>query len=120
VEKLEAAGIKNVDQMLKAGRTANDREHLSQRTGIPRDSILEFVKLSDLTRLGAVKSVRARLYYDAGVDSVEEMARWDPAELRTMLVEFVERTGFDGIAPLPREAESTVAAAKRLPSVVKY
>lgn len=119
VEKLAAARIENVEQMLEAGRTSRDRQELSQRTGIPLDAILEFVKLSDL-RLGAVKSVRARLYFDAGIDTVEKMAQWDPGELRAMLIEFVERTGFDGIAPLPKEAESTVAAAKRLPAIVEY
>lgn len=120
VEKLAAARISNVSQMLKAGRTTRDRQELSQRTGIPLDAILESVKLSDLTRLGAVKSIRARLYYDAGVDTVAKMAQWDPGELQAMLIEFIERTGFDGIAPLPKEAESTVAAAKRLPAIVEY
>ncbi len=48
------------------------------------------------------------------------MAEWDPVELRAMLVSFVERTGFDGIAPLPKEAASAIATAKRLPKVVEY
>jgi hypothetical protein len=37
-----------------------------------------------------------------------------------MLVEFVERTGFDGVATLPKEAEFTVAEAKKLPKLVEY
>ncbi len=120
VERLAAAGIVNVEQVLEAGRTPTTRQELADRTGIPLAAILEFVKLSDLTRLGAVRSIRARLYYDAGVDTVEKMAEWDPEELRAMLIEFVERTGFDGIAPLPKEARNAVEAARRLPKIVEY
>ena len=120
VDKLAAEGVKNVSQMLKAGRTPEDRQLLAERTGIPLDIILEYVKLSDLARIPGTKGIRARLYYDAGVDTLEEMAKWEPEALRTMVTDFVERTGFDGIAPLPKEAASAVATAKRLPKIVEY
>jgi hypothetical protein len=120
VEKLAAVGIRNVKQMLEAGRTRSGRQELSARSGIPLDAVLEFVKLSDLARIPGVKSIRARLYYDAGVDTIEKMAQWDPQELRTMIVQFVEQTGFDGIATLPAEARFTVQQAKKLPRIVEY
>ena len=120
VDRLAAAGIRNVDQMLKAGRTSADRESLSLRTGVPLDTVVELVQLSDLARLPGVKGIRARLYRDAGVDSIEEMTKWDPEELRTMLLEFVERTGFEGVAPLPAEAAFSVSRAKELPRVVEW
>jgi len=119
VEKLAALGIRNVKEMLEAGRTHKEREKLSANTGIPTKEILELVKLSDLARLQGVKSIRARLYYDAGVDTIEKMAKWDPKELRVMLIDFVEKTHFNGIAPLPKEAESTVAEAKKLPIIIE-
>jgi hypothetical protein len=37
-----------------------------------------------------------------------------------MLIGFVEKTGFEGIAPLPKEAEFTIAEAKKLPRIVEY
>jgi hypothetical protein len=120
VERLAASGIRNVKQMLKAGATADDREALAAETGVPLNAILEFVKLSDLARIPGIKGIRARLYHDAGVDSVERLAQWDPELLRAMLVEFVERTGFDGIAPLPKEVAFSVAAARRLPRIVEF
>jgi predicted flap endonuclease-1-like 5' DNA nuclease len=119
-DALAVAGIKNVAQMREAGRTPGDRQTLAERTGIPIDAILKLVKLSDLARIQGLKAIRARLYYDAGVDTVEKLARWDPEELRDMLADFVERTGFDGIAPLPKEAASAVATAKRLPEAIEY
>jgi predicted flap endonuclease-1-like 5' DNA nuclease len=120
VKKLADVGIRNVKQMLEAGRTSDRRKELAAKTGVPAEAVLEFVKLSDLARIQGVKSIRARLYYDAGVNTIEKLAKWDAKELRAMLIKFVEKTGFEGIAPLPKEAESTVAEAKRLPKIVDY
>jgi hypothetical protein len=120
LEKLAAVGIRNVEQMLDAGRTPSGRQELSAKTGIPLDSILELLKLSDLARIPGIKGIRARLYYDAGVDSIEKMAEWDPKALRAMLIEFVDKTKFDGVAPLPKEAEFSVEKAKKLPKIVEY
>jgi len=120
VDKLASIGIRNVKQMLEAGKTRVSRQNLSEKTGIPLEAILEYVKLSDLARIPGIKGIRARLYFDAGVDTIEKMAEWNPRELREMLIEFVERTEFDGIAPLPKEAEFSVKKAKKLPKIVEY
>jgi hypothetical protein len=120
VARLEAAGISNVDQMLGAGRTPAGREALARRTGIAPQAILEFVRLSDLSRLGGLKAVRARLYYDGAFDTLDKIAAADPEDLRSALAAFIERTGFEGVAPLPKEAQSTVAAARALPRLVEY
>jgi hypothetical protein len=119
IARLEAHIIKNAEQMLAAGHTRDLRATQSKETGIPENVILELVKLSDLARLPGVKGVRARLYYNAGVDSVEKMAQWNPEALLVMMAEYVERTGFDGIPPLPKEVSSTIANARNLPKVVE-
>ncbi len=82
--------------------------------------ILEFVKLSDLSRIPCVKGVSARLCHDAGVDSVESMVRWEPDALCPRLVEYVQRTGFEGIAPRAKEAEFIVRTARKLPRFVGF
>jgi hypothetical protein len=120
LEKLEALSIRNVNQMLEAGKTRKKRQELTTRTNILAEAILELTKLSDLTRIFGVKGIRARLYYDAGVDTLDKMAEWAPDKLRTMLIDFVQRTGFNGVAPLPKEAEFTVKEAKRLLRIIEY
>ena len=67
-----------------------------------------------------MKGIRARLYHDAGVDTIDKLARWESGILREMLIEFVAETGFDGIAPLPKEVAFSVATARRLPRIVEY
>jgi len=120
VARLAAAGIVNVAQMLGAGRTPEARQRLAEECGLPVAAVLELVKLSDLARIPGLKAIRARLYYDAGADTLDKLAQWDAEELRRMLAEFVARTGFAGIAPLPKEVASTVDTARELPRLVQY
>ena len=105
--------------MLAACRTPIQRAVLAKEDGILDEVVLGLVKLSDLARLPGVKGIHARLYYDAGVDTVEKMAGWEPEALLSMMAEIVERTGFNGIAPLPKEVSSTIANARKLPKVVE-
>lgn len=120
IERLAAVGINNISQMLKKGRTTQQRKDLSEKTGVSLESIVELVKLSDLARIPGVKGIRARLYFDAGVDSIEKLAQWKPVAFREMIVEFVERTNFDGTPTLPAEARYSIKKAKELPRVVEY
>ena len=120
IERLATMGIRSADEILEAGCTPEGRRRLAEESGVPPESVLEVVKLSDLARIRGIKGIRARLYHDAGVDTLEKMAAWDPEEMRAMLVEWVERTGFQGIAPLPKEALFSVEEAKRLPLIVEY
>jgi len=119
IRRLEARGIKSAEQMLTSGRTQKERATLARETSVPEEAVLELVKLSDLTRLPGVKGIRARLYYDAGVDSIEKMANWEPEALRLMVAEYVERIGFDGILPLPKEVTSTIANARKLSRIIE-
>jgi hypothetical protein len=119
IAKLEAVYIENTDQMLDAGRTPKLRLALAEQTGLPVEVLLEYVTLSDLARLGAVRSVRAPLYFDAGLNP-EIIATWEPENLHAMLKEFVTHTQFDGIAPLPREVHNLVSNARSLPKLVLY
>jgi predicted flap endonuclease-1-like 5' DNA nuclease len=120
LEKLEAEGITTTEQMILRGRTPADRRMLSRLTGIPGDEILECVKMADLTRIAGIKGVRARLYHDAGLDTLDKLAESDHSELREFLVRWVEETGFDGIAPLPKELVNTIKEAGKLERLIEY
>ena len=120
IARLETLGIKNTMQMLSEGLTAARRSSIAKQAGIPYEVVLELVKLSDLARLPGVKGIRARLYYDAGVDCVEKLAVYEPEEFLEETSAFVKRTGFEGIAPLPKEVSSTIANARTLPKVVEW
>ncbi len=119
IEKLASIGILSVDDMLKAGKTTSLREELAEKTSLGIDEILELAKLSNLTRLGAVKSVRARLYHDSGFDTIEKISKVSGEELRRITSDFIERTGFEGIPPTPKEADNTVKTARELSDLIE-
>ena len=119
VDLLRGISITDTQEMLEAGKTPKLRAALSKRTGIPGAVIMELIRLSDLSRIKAVKNVRARLYHDAGIDTVEKLAKWNPEKLRKFLIDYVNRSGFDGIAPLKKEVESTIKDARELPIIIQ-
>lgn len=119
VKKLAAIGIKNVEQMLEHGKTKKQREHLSQQLGIPEAAILELVKLSDITRLGYVKTKLSRLYYDAGLDSPAKIAKFEPNQLHEYFVKFVKESGWDGMVPNPKDLVNNIKSAGKLSKVVE-
>jgi hypothetical protein len=119
ISKLEVLGIKNVEDMLSAGKTPQMRKELVEKSGLSPDVILELVRLSDLSRLPGVKGIRARLYLDAGIKAVEAFSHWEPEALQIYLEKFVQETGFQGIAPLPKEIKSTIKHASQLPRIIK-
>ncbi len=120
IERLEKEGIKTNNQLLEKSETSEDRKELSERTGIPSDVIEKLTKLSDLSRIFAVKAIRAKLYYDAGVDTVEKIAGWDPTEFREMIEEYVEKSDFSGEPTLQKEADFTIDYANKLPKKIKF
>jgi hypothetical protein len=121
VSKLNNIGIKTARQLLDIGQTKDGREKLYKTTGVQKKHILELVKLSDLARIPGVKKIRARLYYESGLDTLEKIAKCDAEELRKISAEYVQKSDFNGMPPTPKEAEFTVTMAKYLnKSYVKY
>ncbi|MBC8505297.1 MAG: hypothetical protein ISR58_02210 [Anaerolineales bacterium] len=75
-----------------------------------------------LDHIGKLASVgiRARLFVNARIGTVEQTAKWDADEFREHIVEYVERTGFDGIPTLPTEARFSIDFTKKLPKIIGF
>jgi len=120
IAKLKAAGITNIAQMIENGKTPGARKELARSTGMTTEDILELVKLADLARVTGVKTIRARLYHDAGLDTLDKIALLDAPMLREICTRFVNATSFPGVPPTPKEATFTVTSAKTLPRIVEW
>jgi len=114
------AGVRTARELLDGARTVAGRVELEEASGVPRDSILELVKLANLARIGGLKKKRARLFYDAGFDTLGKIAVSEPGELMDTLTQHIERSGFDGRASSQSEAEHTVTMAKFLQRIIEY
>ena len=120
IKMLAKEGITTAKEMLFAGLNKQKRRELSRNTGIPLEDVLELVKLSDQARIGGHKKVRARLYHEAGFDTIDKMATCDSEQMRKILADFIQKTGFKGIPPTPGEAKNTVIMAKYIKRLVQY
>ncbi|MCF7920418.1 MAG: DUF4332 domain-containing protein [Candidatus Cloacimonetes bacterium] len=119
IEAFRKAGIIYTEDILPEAVTPQDREYLAQKTGLPYNIILEYAKLADLTRIGSIKKVRARLYYLAGFDTIEKIAAMEPDTFRQAVSDFITKNNYNAIPPTPKESENTIATARKLKSMIR-
>ncbi len=119
IKKLEEISIRNVQDMLNMGKTKKQREKLAKQLNVPEEAILELVKLSDLTRLGYVKAKLTRLFYNSGLDSPQKIAEFEPDELHSFFVKFVQETNWNGMVPNPSDLVNNIASARKLEKLVE-
>ncbi|MFX1254681.1 MAG: hypothetical protein ACFFCZ_23930 [Promethearchaeota archaeon] len=63
---------------------------------------------------------RAPLYYEAGFNTLDKIANLTSEEFISKVQEFIDKTNYDAIAPLPKEAVNTVNRAKKLPRIIAW
>ena len=119
VGKLASIGIKDVEQMLDAGKTIKQRENLSKQLNIPESAILELVELSDITRIGNVKSKLACLYHKAGFDTPTKIADYKAEDLYEHFKTYIKNSGWDGMVPNLADLKNNIKSAKTLKEVVE-
>ena len=118
---LAAHNVRTAAQLLAITRTHTERVKLAKATNLPEPLILELVKLSNLARIPGLKQKRARLFYDAGLDTLDKIAAYnDPEELVTFFATYLDRTHFDGRAVSPDEAQFTLGMAKYLKPITEF
>jgi hypothetical protein len=116
---LTSIGIVNVDDMLKHGATIEKRKKLCKKTSIPESDLLEFVQLSDITRVGYVKTKLARLYYNAGITSPQVLASYSPEELQAHFTQYVNKSGWVGQIPFLKDLTHNINNAKKVSEIVE-
>ncbi len=120
IKKLKEIGIVTASQMLEKGTTKESRKQLVKQSGVSEEKILELVKLSNLARVPGHKQKRARLYYEAGIDTLEKIAKLTPEELIKVSDEYIKKSGFDGSPPIYADAKFSVENAKRIPKIIEF
>ena len=118
--KLEAAGIKSVDNLLEAGAGKKGRQALSEKTGISEKMILKWVNRADLFRIKGISTQYSDLLEIAGVDTVPELAQRKAENLQAKMVEVNEEKKLVKKVPTLADVESWIAQAKELPRVVTH
>lgn len=119
-EKMIAAGIKTVEQLLERGATPKGREEVATATGINPKQILKFVNHADLFRIKGISSQYSELLEASGVDTVKELRNRKAENLHAKMIEVNNEKQLVRQVPSLSQVESFIAQAKDLPPVVTY
>lgn len=119
-EKLQAAGITKVSQLLEKCAAPKGRKELAEQTGISDKFILRWTNHADLFRIDGVGPQFAELLEAAGVDTVKEFRHRVPENLQPKLEETNAQKNLVRRVPSLKEVEKMVEQAKALEPVVTY
>ena len=119
-EKLIAAGIESVDQLLEKGAAPAGRKALEEATGIRHDLILTWVNHADLFRIKGVGPQFSELLEAAGVDTVKELRNRNAANLAAKMLEVNEEKHLCKRTPVEKEIQKFIDLAKELEPKVSY
>ena len=119
-EKLQAAGINKVSELLDKCAAPKGRKELAEATGISDKLILRWTNHADLFRISGVGPQFAELLEAAGVDTVKEFRHRVAENLQPKLVETNEAKHICGRVPAVAEIQKMIDQAKELEPKVSY
>ena len=118
--KLAGAGIKNTKQLLEKAASRKGRADLAKATGVEEKLILKWANMCDLMRIKGVGEEFSELLEIAGVDTVKELAKRRPDNLRQAMVEANEKRKLVRQLPSIGQCESWVKQAKDISPMMTY
>lgn len=119
-EKLKAAGVGSVEALLEQGSSKTSRLQLAEKTGIDAKRILRFTNHADLMRVKGIGDEYAELLEAAGVDSVPELARRNPENLRQKLSEVNEEKELVRSLASEKQVSGWIGQAKEMERAVTH
>lgn len=119
-EKLTAAGINKVSELLDKCAAPAGRKALEEETGISGKLILKWANHADLIRIHGVGPQFAELLEAAGVDTVKEFRHRKAENLATKLEEVNAEKNLVNRVPSVKELEKMIEEAGTLDVVMTY
>ena len=119
-EKLIAAGINTVEDLLDRCAAPAGRKALAEATGITEKLILRWTNHADLFRINGVGPQFAELLEATGVDTVKELRHRVAANLVAKMNEVNEQKNLVRRVPAEVEVQRMIDQAKELEPRVTY
>ena len=119
-EKLQAAGINKVSELLEKCAAPKGRKELAEATGISEKLILKWTNHADLFRINGVGPQFAELLEAAGVDTVKEFRHRVAENLQPKLVEVNDKKNICNRVPAVSEIQKMIDRAKELEPKMTY
>ena len=118
--KLNKAGVRGVNGLLKMGGTKKGRQELSKATGFAPKVILDWVNRADLFRVKGVGTQYSDLLEAAGVDTAVELANRKPEALLETMAKVNAKKNLVNKLPALSLVKNWVKNAKSLKRAVEY
>lgn len=118
--KLATVGITNTKQLLERACTRKGRKELAEAADVEEKLILKWANMCDLMRIKGVGEEFSELLEVAGVDTVKELAKRRPDNLRAAMVEANEKRKLVRQLPSIGQLEAWVKQAKDMEPVMTY
>ena len=119
-EKMAAAGINKVEELLAKCAAPAGRKALAEETGISDKLILKWTNHADLIRIHGVGPQFAELLEAAGVDTVKEFRHRNAEILAAKMEEVNAEKNLVNRVPSVKELTKMIAEAGTLDVVVTY
>lgn len=119
-KKLQEAGVRTTDALLKTCATPKGRRDLAEKATISEKSVLRWTNMADLFRITGIGEEYSDLLEASGVDTVPELAQRNPENLHSQLFKINEEKNLVRALPNPSQVEKWVKEAKKLPRVITY
>ena len=119
-EKLQAAGINKVSELLEKCAAPKGRKELAEATGISEKLILKWTNHADLFLINGVGPQFAELLEAAGVDTVKEFRHRVAENLQPKLVDVNDKKNICNRVPAVSEIQKMIDQAKELEPKMTY
>jgi predicted flap endonuclease-1-like 5' DNA nuclease len=118
--KLNKAGVRGANGLLKMGGTSKGRQELAKATGFSTKTILEWVNRADLLRVKGIGTQYSDLLEAAGVDTVVELSKRKPETLVDTMAKINAKKNLVNQMPALSLVKAWVKSAKSLKRAVQY
>lgn len=119
-KKLNKAGIKSVNGLLKACADKKGRKATAEATGIDEAKLLKFANMADLYRVKGVGSEYSELLEAAGVDTVKELRNRNAANLHAAMAEVNAKKKLVRQLPALSRVQAFIDHAKTLDPMISH
>lgn len=117
---LKKVGVTRTNHLLDRGAKRKGRKDLAKEAGLDEKQILKWTNMADLMRVRGVGEEYSELLEAAGVDTVKELKKRKPENLREAMVKVNTKRKLVRQLPGVAQVEKWVAHAKELPAVMQY
>jgi predicted flap endonuclease-1-like 5' DNA nuclease len=119
-EKLQKAGVRSVERLLKECATPKGRRALAEATGLDEKQLLKWANMADLFRIKGVAAQFSELLEAAGVDTVKELRNRNAENLHAKLKEVNDERKRVRQLPSLKQVQGFIEQAKTMEPVITY